>query len=204
MKFEHTRVFNIEGAIRGMRNPLNSWDKSDSTEAAVGTDDDNLAERLIKSGPPHCKFLRQIFVSVDITAPLYWWSEMDTYKVGTTADSCSTMHTIMKRLLSLNDFETESTTPDMKKKLAEIIGTINTMISNNDPSNVEATIQMKRYVKMLLPSSFLQKRTWTADYAVLRNIYEYRKNHQLPEWRENFCGWIDSLPYNHWIKMGHC
>ena len=201
MKFEHTQVFNTEGALRGMRNPLNSWDRSDSVGDIVGPDDNALAERLIKGGSPHFKFLRQIFVSVDITAPLYWWSEMDTYKVGTTADSCSTMHTIMKRPLSLQDFETSSITPAVKARLVEIIGTLNRMISANDVHNEQSTIQVKRFVKMLLPSSFLQKRTWTANYAVLRNIYAYRKFHQLPEWREDFCTWLGTLPNSHWIKQ---
>lgn len=203
MKFEHTQVFNIEGALRGMRNPLNSWSKSDSTGETVGPNDDDLAKRLIKGGSPHFKFLRQIFVSVDITAPLYWWSEMDTYKVGTTADSCSTMHTIMKRALSLRDFETSAMTPAVKTKLVDIVLTLNNMISASNTGDEQATIQLKRFVKMLLPSSFLQKRTWTANYAVLRNIYKYRKFHQLPEWRIDFCAWLDTLPNNHWIKLDY-
>lgn len=205
MKFENTEVFNLSGALRGMRNPMNSWDKSDSTDDKLGKNDLDLAKRLIKSGPEHRKFLRQIFVSVDITAPLYWWSEFDTYKVGTCANSCSTMHKIASRHLELSDFEdliTDSGVDktfdkefiaDIRKSTLEwLINIINKTI---DLYNQSKNPYIFRVIKQLLPSSYLQKRTITMNFENLWNIYNQRKGHRLPEWRICFCNWVHTIKY---------
>ena len=269
MDFKNSEVFNFEGAIRGMRNPLNSWDKSDSkfglgdanyeemdytvasyyTEKAgfnydenyeewynahesyttwlnkngilkynnnddifeyayIGPNDLNLAQRLISSGPEHAKFLRQIFVSVDITAPLYWWKEADTYKVGTTANSTSTMHKltsypITKEMFEFDDFSNVDYYLDDSGDGKPVMWYINDDIedfiwfleslrqkylSTNNKIYWRALVQ-------LLPQGWLQTRTWTANYAILRNIYFQRKNHKLKEWHQ-FCDWIKTLPYS--------
>ena len=269
MDFKNSGVFNFEGAIRGMRNPLNSWDKSDSkfglgdanyeemdytvasyyTEKAgfnydenyeewynahesyttwlnkngvlkynnnddifeyayIGPNDLNLAQRLISSGPEHAKFLRQIFVSVDITAPLYWWKEADTYKVGTTANSTSTMHKltsypITKEMFEFDDFSNIDYYLDDRGDGKPVMWYINDDIedfiwfleslrqkylSTNNKIYWRALVQ-------LLPQGWLQTRTWTANYAILRNIYFQRKNHKLKEWHQ-FCDWIKTLPYS--------
>lgn len=269
MKFEKTWVGNFEGAFRGLRNPKNSWDKSDSffgvvnldyadkymeiadewvktfhpdlnwpeefTDegynlaeeyadklikngvlrlndnddvadlAFIGPQDMKLAQTLIKAGPEHRKFLRQIFVSVDITAPLYWWKEMDQYKIGTVTDSTSTMHKLTSKPITMDCFETD-----------DYIGS--TKIYDREPYNEDATMNDvwkelieacetlrqrynethdKQYWKELvriLPESWLQKRTWTANYEVLRNIYFQRKNHKLSEWH-SFNAMVEKLPY---------
>ena len=231
IKFEKTEVFNFEGAIRGMRNPLNSWDKSDSYlcnedcphvmngteyvechngdyEFCIGKNDLNLAQRLIKAGTDHRKFLRQIMVSVDITAPLYWWKEFDTYKVGTVANSCSTMHKIHAKEFELADFSTEHLTKGaIDAGLKPVIRVLNVArecyinfdILNEDPKGWEKEITCKKdlwwQLIQLLPSSYNQKRTVTLNYEVLRNIYKSRKNHKLDEWSIGFMEWIESLPY---------
>lgn len=218
MKFENTEVFNLEGALRGMRNPLNSWDKSDSywnikfenendwnEEYQIGPNDMKLATTLGSAGPEHRKYLRQIFISVDITGPIYWWKEMDTYKVGTTANSTSTMHKLATTPITLDCFDTDDFVEDL-------------MVFENEPYNYDEytkdvaehiidiceTLRKRyletkdiRYWKELirwLPSGWLQTRTWTADYEVLKNIYHQRKNHKLSEWH-SFCSWVESLPY---------
>ena len=209
IKFENTEVMNFPGALRGMRNPLNSWDKSDSdfnyycdigrcpnnwdsVFKRIGPNDLNLAQRLIKAGPDHRKFLRQIFVSVDITAPIYWWKEFDTYKVATVANSCSTMHTIHKKEFTLDDFSHEHLVDENIWLLEDIIRRLNTcraiFIEDKNKREWWQMIQ-------LLPSSYNQKRTVTLNYETLRNIYGSRRNHKLDEWSIGFMSWIDSLPY---------
>ena len=216
IKLEHTETFNWEGAIRGMRNPMNSWEMSDSdweweyeTENVepyqliykIGKNDLDLMKKLAKAGSDHRKFMRQIFVSVDITAPLYWWKEFDTYKVGTVANSCSTMHTIHKKEFTLDDFSHENLVVsrlsegqyrDYRIVLRYIVGVLNEsremFNETGDKGYWDAMIQ-------LLPSSYNQKRTVTMNYENLVNMYHARKNHKLDEWRE-FCGWIEGLPYS--------
>ena len=244
IKFEHTEVLGWEHAIRGMRNPMNSWEKSDSlfdighhgaqdvdtlkpyrtgydikgdeyaackdwTENyAIGSNDLDLMKRLRNAGTDHRKFMRMIVVYVDITAPLYWWKEFDTYKVGTVANSCSTMHKIAAKEFTLEDFSCEhlitpATAPSEYDWPGEYYDipivclkyTIDTL-----------NIYRKRYLKtkdktdwwqmiQLLPSSYNQRRTVMLNYEVLANIYKSRKDHRLDEWRE-FCKWIEGLPYS--------
>lgn len=205
IKFENTEVMNFEGAIRGMRNPLNSWDKSDSEYSLdwntkpdtgimfnIGDNDLALMKKLIRAGSDHRKFMRQILVSVDITAPLYWWKEFDTYKVGTVSNSCSTMHKIHAKEITLEDFSTERLNERGIQVLEFII------------ENLEAYRKMYKIMKnkedwyniiQLLPSSYNQKRTITLNYETLRNIYRSRCNHKLDEWSIGFMEWIESLPY---------
>ncbi|WP_270324893.1 hypothetical protein [[Eubacterium] hominis] len=210
IKFEDTEVWGFGHAIRGMRNPLESWDKSDTftcddarfqgSEYFIGDNDINLMQRLIKAGSDHRKFMRQIMVSVDITAPLYWWKEFDTYKVGTVANSCSTMHCIHKKEFMLEDFSTEHLTDQSKELLEDTIKYLNLIrafyVSKTDTQVDRYTYMSdechKKYKKdlwwqmiQLLPSSYNQKRTVTLNYEVLRNIYFARRNHKLDEWSEN-------------------
>ena len=216
IKFEDTEVMNFETAIRGMRNPLNSWDKSDSMFHVtdknlyeIGPNDMNLMKRLINAGTDHRKFMRQIFVSVDITAPLYWWKEFDTYKVGTVANSCSTMHKIHAKPFELNDFSHEHLMDEEDGNwLYSLELTINALNHARDkyfetkskPMKEESKRAglMKKYwwnMIQLLPSSYNQKRTVTLNYEVLRNIATSRKHHKLDEWSIGFMDWIKSLPY---------
>lgn len=215
IKFENTEVFNIEGALRGMRNPMNSWDRSDSgyvgldNHFVIGENDMKLAKALVKSGTDHRKFLRQIFVSVDITAPLYWLKEFDTYKIGTVANSCSTMHKISEKEFAIDDFSHEYLINDEDNEL--IVG--DWIPLNNVLEHIIFVLNKQRdkYIKtkdkkylwqmiQLLPSSYNQRRTVTMNYEVLANIYHNRKNHKLDEWH-CLCTWIDSLPYaNELIK----
>lgn len=213
MKFEKTEVFNLEGALRGMRNPMNSWNKSDNILdnnnkiIGIGANDMNLAQRLIKGGSEHRKFLRQIMVSVDITAPLYWWKEFDTYKVGTTANSTSTMHKLASQPIALecfeiDDFESELNAdcvdPDFNGEL-KLRHWIEDYISDLEYlRKTYLATKDKRYWKELvrwLPESWLQTRTVTMNYENLRNMYFQRKNHKLTEWSESFIKWVESLPY---------
>ena len=249
IKLEHTEVVGWEAAIRGMRNPMNSWDKSDSIHISFNMCDDEKELRLAKmchyiapiikendhdlmmklrnAGTDHRKFMRMIVVYVDITAPLYWWKEFDTYKVGTVANSCSTMHKIHEKEFTLEDFSCEHL---MNSYLGEDAD-VNMQVDGQGewtPKNVlEFTIDalnhyrnkfletkikplkdeskraelMKKYwwqMIQLLPSSYNQKRTVMLNYEVLANIYKSRKNHKLDEWIE-FCKWIESLPYSELI-----
>lgn len=265
MKFENTAVMNFQGAFRGLRNPLESWLKSDSSfgiddtysiqdyevahkyceynninfldaeeyekksdfyaswlrengiikwsnnhdyfeYAYIGPKDLDLAQRMISAGSSDRKFLRQIFVSVDVTAPLYWWKQADTYKIGTVSNSTSTMHKLATTPISINCFETEDYEPDL------ILYPNNGVdpdfrvreMNNNLISHCETLrkkyqkTKNKRYWKELiriLPNGWLQKRTWTANYEILRNIYSQRKHHKLTEWH-SFCKWIETLPYS--------
>ena len=191
INIKETQVFGWETAIRGMRNPMNSWDRSDSfrDNDIIGNNDLELMQKLSKAGNDHAKFLRMINVTCDITAPLYWWKEFDTYKVGTVANSCSTMHKIHEKELTLDDFSCEHLIND--STLIEIVKELNCnrnkFIKTNDKDYWWQIIQ-------LLPTSYNQKRTVQMNYQVLKNMYHSRKNHKLDEWRE-FCKWCETLPY---------
>lgn len=207
IKFEHPEVWGWEHAIRGMRNPLNSWDKSDSAGDQLGQNDLSLMRRLIRAGSSHRKFLRQIFVSVDITAPLYWWKEYDTYKVGTVANSCSTMHKITAKKFTLDDFSHEhlgnfdeplrkddnglTRFPWFKTSLKSTIDVL------NYARELYLETQDKKYwwqIIQLLPQSYNQRRTVTLTYENLLNMVSQRRGHKLDEWHD-FCDWVFTLPY---------
>lgn len=196
IKIEKVDVMNFENAIRGARNPMNSWNRMDSYtndngNFIFGKNDLDLARRLTQAGRDHRKFLRQIFVSVDITAPLYWWKEFDTYKVGTTANSTSTMHKIHSKTFDLNDFSTEKMLPEALKTMHLILETLETLRLNY----IETKDKDKWYsIIQLLPSSYNQKRTCSLNYEILISMYLSRQNHKLNEWNE-YCAWIETLPY---------
>lgn len=192
----NTSVMNMENAIRGARNPMNSWGRMDSYyndahEYVLGENDLQLAKRLCKAGSDHRKFIRQILVSVDITAPLYWWKEYDTYKVATVANSTSTMHKIHSKPFELDDFSHDHMTEESKEKFKAYIDYMETIrlkfVETNDKTYWYDLIQ-------LLPSSYNQLRTCTMNYETLVNIYRARKNHKLKEWH-TLCDWIKTLPY---------
>ena len=213
IKITNAEVFGWDAAIRGMRNPMNSWDKSDSdwefvedpsiinpndeVKFVLGPNDADLMRRLIKAGSDHRKFMRMIAVYTDIEAPLYWWKEYDTYKVGTTANSCSTMHKIHAKEFTIDDFSHEHLNNFGLHILNQLIRFFNInreeFIDVKDKDNWWQMIQ-------LLPTSYNQKRTVELNYEVLRNIYHSRKNHKLDEWH-TFCDWIESLPYS-WLITG--
>jgi hypothetical protein len=209
IKIENIDVAGWEAAVRGMRNPMNSWDQSDSTfwgcnddycpldGIGIGKNDLNLMKRLAAAGPDHRKFMRMINVTMDITAPLYWWKEYDTYKVGTVADSCSTMHKIHAKLFELDDFSHEHLSGTPETVLLQVI----------DMLNCQRALVLKWKDKeywwnliQLLPSSYNQRRTVQLNYEVLRNIYHARKAHKLDEWRE-LCALIEILPHSELITM---
>lgn len=194
--FENTTVMNMKNAMLGARNPMNSWDRSDSKELPDGTfqfgpKDMDLAKRLIKSGSDHRKFMRQIFVSVNITAPLYWWKEYDTYKVATVANSTSTMHKIASKPFTLDDFSYEHMNEKALASLKAVIAVLEELrleyLETKDKTVWYSMIQ-------LLPTSYHQLRTCTLNYETLMNIYYARRNHKLDEWHV-VCDWIASLPY---------
>lgn len=207
IKIENERIAGSLEAMRGMRNPMNSWDKNDSNDEQIGNNDLELARKLAAQGPVHAKYRRMIIVWVDITAPLYWWKEFDTYKVGTVANSCSTMHTIHKRPLTIDDFSCEHlfTGNDVGKlRLGDNVPII-TLYSIIDTLNQSRKkfleTKDKAYwwqIIQLLPSSYNQRRTVMLNYEVLSHIYPDRKEHKLDEWRE-FCFWIENLPYSELI-----
>ena len=221
IKFENTEVMNVEGAIRGMRNPLNSWDKSDSgyctSESCIGCffegkdchsfnigdNDLDLMKRLIRAGSDHRKFMRQILVSVDITAPLYWWKEFDTYKVGTVSNSCSTMHKIHAKEFTLEDFSYDHLDGESIQVLESVIEALNCnrniFIGNVALADGSTPKDYWWNMIQLLPSSYNQRRTITLNYEVLYNIYGSRRNHKLDEWSVGFMEWIKSLPYSELI-----
>ncbi|MCC8022305.1 MAG: hypothetical protein LIO46_00730 [Clostridiales bacterium] len=189
-------VMNLENAIRGARNPMNSWNRIDSTYDADGTyilgeNDLSLAKRLCAAGPDHRKFVRQIFVSVDITAPLYWWKEYDTYKVATTANSTSTMHKIHAKPFELADFSTDHMNEQGVAAMEQLICVLEDLRGQFIESKDK---QLWYTIIQLLPSSYNQMRTCTMNYETLFNIFHARKNHKLEEWRE-FCRFIAGLPY---------
>lgn len=198
IKIENVDVYGFETAVRGMRNPMNSWDKSDSefipwdcTDFKIGENDLKLAKNLCKAGSDHRKFLRMINVTADITAPLYWWKEYDTYKVGTVANSCSTMHKIAAKEFAFEDFSDEHLETGW---LACLDDTIIPLLNRARTKFIET--KDKRYwwqMIQLLPSSYNQLRTVQLNYEVLLNMYHARKDHKLDEWRD-FCKWIETLP----------
>lgn len=226
IKFEHTEVVGWEHAIRGMRNPMNSWEKSDSFNSTaawdsyrfgegdpeIGPNDLDLMMQLRNAGTDHRKFMRMITVYVDITAPLYWWKEFDTYKVGTVANSCSTMHKIAAKEFTLEDFSIEHLMEweDYESEAKELKPTrlcnfkfylMDTISALNNARDLYLQTNDKKYwwqMIQLLPSSYNQKRTVMMNYEVLANIYKSRRNHKLDEWRE-LCDWIESLPYSELI-----
>ena len=204
MKFENTEVWGFEHAIRGMRNPLESWDKSDTfingncgtdcscencsqTEGIeIGERDLFLMQKLIKAGSEHRKFLRQIFVAVDITAPLYFFKELDTYKVGTVSNSTSTMHKLASTPITMDCFENGEMIYSFT--IAELEMNRLKYLETKDKN------EWKRLI-VNLPESWLQKRTITMNYENILNMYRQRKNHKLTEWSKSFCDWIKTLPY---------
>ena len=201
LKIENVQVFGFQAAIRGMRNPKNSWSKSDSTfemstddvgvqTIDLGPADLKLASALANSGPDDGKFLRMIHVQLDVTAPLYWHKEADQYKVGTVTDSCSTMHNIQSKEFTLDDFSHEhlySPLHDLKPTVDLLNVYRERFLETKDKEDWWQLIQ-------LLPSSYNQRRTWDLNYAVLRNIYHARRNHKIDEWH-TLCDWIETLPY---------
>ena len=193
---ERTSVMNFENAIRGARNPMNRWNRMDSFydeqgNFIMGPNDLNLAQRLARAGSDHRKFIRQIFVSVDFTAPLYWWKEYDTYKVATVANSTSTMHKIASKPFTLDDFSHERMNTQAQEALAHTVSVLEDLrkdyLETKDKETWYSMIQ-------LLPSSYHQMRTCTLNYETLMNIYYARRNHKLDEWH-TVCDWIASLPY---------
>lgn len=232
LKVENVEVLGWEHAIRGMRNPKNSWAKSDSgpecpygkekccgecqQNFCIGPNDKQLMMALRNAGTDHRKFMRMITVYLDITAPLYWWKEFDTYKVGTVANSCSTMHKIAAKEFTLDDFSHEHLCDDELALLEEVIARLNmnriVFIAKNDKQVDRYTVMSDecyaKYKKtlwwqmiQLLPSSYNQKRTVMLNYEVLANIYKSRRNHKLDEWH-TLCDWIESLPYSILITGG--
>lgn len=236
IKIEKTEVVGWEHVIRGMRNPMNSWGKSDSYPSVdckkcgliergdycipfeqdcsgfgcyeIGPNDKKLMMQLAKGGPVHAKFRRMITVYLDITAPLYWWKEFDTYKVGTVANSCSTMHKIHAKEFTLEDFSHEHLDIRTIKVLENVIDVLNDYRNlyvnyNADDFEIKGCPSKKDIwwqMIQLLPTSYNQKRTVMLNYEVLHNIYESRKNHKLDEWH-TFCDWIESLPHSEVITM---
>ena len=202
LKIENAETFGWEAAIRGMRSPKNSWDKSDSCWSSpnengtdkpmyiIGENDLKLMHTLAAAGQDHGKFLRMIHVQLDVTAPLYWHKEADQYKVGTVTDSCSTMHKIHAKEFTLDDFSHEhlySPLHDLKPTVDLLNVYRERFLDTKDKEDWWQLIQ-------LLPSSFNQRRTWDLNYAVLRNIYHARRNHKIDEWH-TLCDWIETLPY---------
>ena len=209
IKIENVDIYGWEAAIRGARNPMNSWKQGDTSyglgedynhDIQIGERDLKLLRNLAQAGPDHGKFLRMITLTLDITAPLYWWKEFDTYKVGTVANSCSTMHKIHTKDFTMDDFSHEhlvSTGFNSMSLLDETIRVLNyarqMFLDTKDRAWWWQLIQ-------LLPTSYNQRRTVFLSYAVLRSMYHARKNHKLDEWRD-FCAWIEILPYSELITL---
>lgn len=224
IKFENVEVTGWEAAIRGMRNPMNSWEKSDTDWFMVtdpedlsngyleedeehglfkllGENDLDLMLRLRRAGTDHRKFMRMITVYVDITAPLYWWKEFDTYKVGTVANSCSTMHKIHAKEFTLEDFSLDHFDKFYIEDFKKIVDLLNNFRDEFNNPEINKRHKRKVWYSMiqLLPSSYNQKRTVMLNYEVLANIYKSRKNHKLDEWSVGFIQWIEGLPYSELI-----
>lgn len=197
IKVEHIVAWGFEHAIRGMRNPLNSWDRSDSKfdydKMCLGENDLALMRKLYAAGQPHRKYLRQIFVSMDITAPLYWWKEFDTYKVGTTANSCSTMHKLTAKEFTIEDFSFEDCDRWTKDVVCSCI--INALNMNRLKYLETKDKELWRQMVQLLPSSYNQRRTVTMTYENVMNILDYRQGHKLSEWNEYCNILMAGLPY---------
>lgn len=230
LKVTNTEVFGWEAAIRGMRNPKNSWDRSDSSfmrnpdygccgpcpcvgiahcdEVYVGLDDLKLMKQLVAAGNDHSKFMRMIHVQCDWEAPLYWWKEADTYKVATVRNSCSTMHKIMEHEFTLDVFAHEHLKSRALNTLEDTIDELNywreyylSIVEQNVPGSDAKAKEIWWQIIQLLPSSYLQKATMDFNYAVLRNMYHSRKAHKQDEWRKDFCDWVKTLPYSDLITM---
>lgn len=216
IKIKNTDIYGFEAAIRGMRNPWNSWEKSDSYstyiedehtlqrapfEFFVGENDLTLMKKLVSAGTDHSKFMRMIYVTCDITAPMFWWSEYDTYKVGTVRNSCSKMHTIHITPFDIGDFTHEGC-----DKIPAAIDTLMYVVGECEYlRKLYNDTKQKKYWRAiieLLPESFNMRATVQLNYAVLQNIYHSRKNHPLDEWRD-FCRWIETLPYSELITGGN-
>lgn len=228
IRIENTGVYGFEAAVRGMRNPMNSWEKSDSfirtcskgdldrlcdkncqdpycsgpNISGIGKNDLDLMIRLRNAGTDHRKFMRMITVTLDIVAPLYWWKEFDTYKVGTVANSCSTMHKIQAKEFTREDFSCEHLNKETRYLFEQIVNYLNTCrdcynISVKDKDTEWAENYWWQMIQ-LLPSSYNQRRTVMLNYEVLTNIYKSRRNHKLDEWH-TFCDWIEDLPYSELI-----
>jgi hypothetical protein len=206
IKFENTEVFNFDGALRGMRNSWESWNRTDSyygenkyyeKEFFMGEEDHKLAMTLSKAGSDHAKFLRQILVSVDIIAPEYWWKEADTYKVGTVANSTSMMHTLGKRELTADDFSFDN--PN-NVSVQDYLCIINHVRRKWIESGKKKPSPEWRLMNQLTAISFNYRRTFTANYQVLKSMYHSRKNHRLSEWHD-FARWVESLPHGELITM---
>jgi hypothetical protein len=218
IKIEHTDVVGWEAAIRGMRNPMNSWNKGDSYytdhRTSVGKNDLDLMKRLAKAGTDHRKFMRMVVVYADITAPLYWWKEYDTYKVGTVANSCSTMHKIHDKEFTLDDFSCEHLADWKELEDSYAYDPIDDYVPIYPKDALKWIVDLLNVNRLqfirtkdkgywwqmiqLLPSSYNQKRTVMLNYEVLANMYHSRKAHKLDEWKE-MCKWIESLPYSELI-----
>jgi len=203
LTIEKTAVMNIENAMRGARNPLNSWNRSDSyynenREYVLGENDLKLAIRLRQAGSDHRKFIRQIFVTADITGPIYWWKEYDTYKIATVANSTSTMHRIHAKPFELDDFSHDQLTSDALETLHVVVDKLESIrkryLETDNKADWYDMIQ-------LLPSSYNQMRTCSMNYETLVNIYYARYNHKLLEWHV-FCDWIKTLPYANELILG--
>lgn len=197
IKLERTSVMNLENAIRGARNPMNSWARMDSYydedgNFVLGENDLGLAQKLRRAGSDHRKYVRQIFVSVDITAPMYWWKEFDTYKVATVANSTSTMHKIHAKPFDIDDFSHDHMTPDTLAFMQTVVDELENIRQKymTEGKNKEDWYDMIQ----LLPSSYNQMRTVTMNYETLINIFFARRYHKLQEWH-TFCDWIKTLPY---------
>jgi hypothetical protein len=209
---ENAKAFGILDALRGMRNPLNSWDKNDSRckcdpsdghviELELGPNDQKLCRALTLGGAPHRKFLRQIFVTMDITAPMYWWAEMDTYKICSTRNSCSVQHKGASREFAEDDFTFEELDTSTIGTLdyAELLRDKRTMLEivnkwrNKYVDGGKTNYSLFRVMRQFLPSAYNYKTTWSGNYEVLMNIYKWRKNHKLKEWHE-FCAEVEKLP----------
>lgn len=196
IRLERTSVMNFENAMRGARNPMNSWDRMDSSydeegNFVLGPKDLELAVRLCRAGSDHRKFIRQIFVSVDITAPLYWWKEYDTYKVATVANSTSTMHRIHRKAFDMEDFSCDRMTPETRAFMETVVGRLEEIrLKYLETKSREDWYDLIQ----LLPSSYNQMRTCSLNYETLMNIYYARRSHKLEEWHV-FCDWVRNLPY---------
>ena len=228
LKVTNTEVFGWMAAIRGMRNPLESWDKSDSEfmtsdgdhhdicgnsgpwygsdgweEVLIGPNDLTLMKKLIAAGSDHSKFMRMIHVQCDWEAPLYWWKEADTYKVGTVRNSCSTMHKIMEHEFTIDMFAHEYLDAGSIATLESVVFDLNQLRIQYLGTARDETFRKSLWYQIiqLLPSSYLQKATMDLNYATLRNMYHSRKAHKQDEWREDFCNWVKTLPYSELITM---
>ena len=199
IKIENIDVYGFETAIRGARNPMNSWDRMDSGynngKFEIGENDYKLLKNLTIAGPEHRKWNRMVTVTMDITAPLYWWKEYDTYKVGTVANSCSTMHKIQAKEFTLDDFSHEHLEEYPKWLLSEVISELN---ENREDFNRTKDKDYWWQMIQLLPTSYNQKRTVHLNYEVLGSMYHQRRHHKLTEWLE-FCDTIKTLPYSEFI-----